>query len=374
METIRTPLLLKILSVSPDSLTSLLEAVCYAEMELRYLNLDYLFNLLCHSLITAPAHHELPAQLSQLSYQLTPAIIAFFRAALFDEAELVRDKGDLYLEMLLPAHFARITAALATYFQASSTLGKSALCTFLLQLRARFPDLQVLSWRMIIDALYASNEDQSSEGLQLRLKLLALSSSLIVSNADISQQDIARIKAIVMQTIGYEDCKLEHNSFISVSSKGLHHTRADAGIMLSLVKNILDSSRMIKLRLPLSNADPESNSRRDLLVGTQFAEIAFDVCCSRSADLELLEPSALRSLVDCVLIAVYKHRLDTDAISIERATSAVRAVSRLLSIDTLSADVHSATIATMTAFLEEYPGLSTPLLGVRKAICSKSST
>lgn len=254
LASIRMPILLKFVSVSPDLFPKLIKTILTSSASLRWLNLDYLFALSTTTYVDPSIHRFVPTSLQLRAYLCTPAIYAFFDSV-YDQDKDVRLKTDILIDSLRPTQLETIGNALTTAFQASlSEIDRNRLSAFLLRLRAKCPNWQILSLRTIIDAVYElmeqANPASSENDLELKLLLLGLSYMKVASPAELT-----RLKLPLVQHLGFTKCVLDSRTgspeVLYSDLVCLHPT--DSLACLHALKKALDCPRTIQLKRMQNN-------------------------------------------------------------------------------------------------------------------------
>jgi hypothetical protein len=198
-----------------------------------------------------------------------------------------------------------------------------------------------------------------------QLQMVVLSQEMVADSVPIDPWDLVKLKFHVAIGLGFRDAKLRESmppGSLEVSYGELDPKDSSALMTcLSGLKRVLDVSKQISWPRMSSDAEPMRE-----LVGAVFVEVVVRVICS-DIDLAKLPYLPLRDLLDCLLIVVYKHELQSKTAhsspAAEGITDAIRRVTALLPSEAVAFDNRLLIIAISSAALERYPKLVISILG-----------
>ncbi|KAF7294902.1 hypothetical protein MIND_01028100 [Mycena indigotica] len=370
IHSIRTSFLLRVVLVDSQPFQELLHdsLLPAVEWEMRLLGVSRLFRIVLD--VTSPAFY---VEGRQWRSSIIEVFYRFFFALWTDEKEEIRVVVDTFASGLLPAHLESISQCWVESMS-MPIAERVKLASFLIQLRPYFPQWQVLSWDVLVDALSEEEEEadhtataavsahlslyglassKDEVGVQstntdasmaiLRSSLLLLSLQMIADGIPIDWFTIQKIKASFVKALGFADVTVTPSS----TARGIDVFFGDAQAVpdtilpcLNELLPVLDSAHVIK--------------EQTYLVGSTLVDVTFNLFCT--GELHLLPVLTLKSLVESLGVIIYKH--DFDHRSMKHLQPVLRrAVLRALDLmlEDVSYEVRQLALSATQAFIKRWP-------------------
>ncbi|KAI0748219.1 hypothetical protein C8Q80DRAFT_1104066 [Daedaleopsis nitida] len=386
ISTIRTRILLRILAVDTQPFQALLQSIfeVHGAWEARLQAVTRLFRVVQD--VTSPAFM---VEDRQWRSSVIDVFRYFFGALWEDEREEIRLAVDTWTQTLLPAHFNAMSLCWDEALVKSPIGDRTKLVSFLNQLRPHFPQWQLLSWNVILEALLESEFIQrngdtddgpmsahlSLYGLptdsrrtmfvdpdlqSLQTSLVSLSLRMVAEGISIDVGSLLKLKEHLARTIGFTEVALisTGNSSFYVKFSSLYSVPEAAYPCLNEMMLALDSAQPYNLAPSAMGARPSDDEvAASLLVGSVFVDLFLETFyhCER---IETIPALTLKNMLKSLIIVIYKHDFDSRPLKPFQAAfrRAIKRTLDLLLVD-LSYDIRQLVLTTCHAFIKRWPHL-----------------
>ncbi|KAI7849649.1 hypothetical protein BDC45DRAFT_546878 [Circinella umbellata] len=330
--------------------------------EIRYQGLDNLYGLFT-KMDAAFQTKWLP----MLSY-LGP-VFSYFVGSLWDKEEYVRSKAFALIRTFGTLHLRSAFRCWEAYFLTATDRQRTSVIKLMIQLNALFPDWQVIQWESLLEALevkqqadratdtqsvdilerymrsspynpayhsHNSGDDRDSDGLtqeerenedlltveieNARVLMLTLALQMLGSHLPVDTVQISRLKYILVDCMGFNDCRryvvsgewvVTFGNISYDSSNSLQNTfliAASRGL-----KKIMDSFAPLPAETVASMApDVLERNRVELAEnsspGVHFIDVVLKLFNS-GVDVAGLNHMMLKIWLETILIVMYKHNI-----------------------------------------------------------------
>ncbi|KAI7862227.1 hypothetical protein BDF14DRAFT_1858334 [Spinellus fusiger] len=338
-------LLMKLLNISVEEFHVYVYRIFDdSNWEVRYRGLDHL-----HGLFTN-MDSTFQTKWLQLLPHLGP-LFSRFVECLWDKEEYVRSKAFALIRIFSTLHIRSAFWCWEAYFMAASDRQRVNLVSLMVKFHALFPDWQVLQWDALIGAFDERMMDRpdtipmnileqtiplkNGEGESVshsttspdedannsKALMLSLALQMLSHHLEISQEQLTRIKFLLVEHMGFTNCQRYSNSsnVWVVTFDELHYDPKDAAqesIMISCsrgLKQIMDGFSALSPETVVSIASDILDQNRLKLTektspGIQFIDVVLRIFDS-SIDLAKIKHIILKAWLEIVLIIVYKHNI-----------------------------------------------------------------
>ncbi|CAG8481558.1 14612_t:CDS:10 [Funneliformis caledonium] len=339
----------------------------HSSWEVRFDGLDNLYGLFSK----LEERHEI--QRAGVFTYLGP-IFSYFVGCLWDEEEFVRTKAISCIKSMQPRHVRLALKCWEGYFYIASIHAltqendeaEQVSTVDILESYMRPDSILVIgSKQQAQDAGNSTPGQRVAELQNLKVIMLTLALQMLANGIEMTQDQINRLKYLVLIHLGFKNAKLEFvNGKLDITSIGDFEYIPDDFtqnmMMISCLgnlKRVLDAPIYLK---PSNNAEPEQEEE---LAGGYFVDVVLELFNS-SVDMSTLSHLMLKSWIELLLIIVYKHKIEEKHNNQleERLVSAMRKASELLSKD-ITEENKQLIIEVSTTLLRRAPMLTVNILG-----------
>ncbi|KAL4074405.1 hypothetical protein V8B97DRAFT_1868478 [Scleroderma yunnanense] len=249
----------------------------------------------------------------------------FFQLIWLDHKEEIRTAVVTWTETLLPTHLGAIASCWQNALPSLQPPERLRLVAFLHQLQPHFPKWKTLSWKVIIEALLKDEKEDSltpvrrssSDQTEFRVALLLLSLQMMESGMEVDVLSCLKLKLHLAKVLGFNDVEAVPTSggkAFFVRFEQLESIPESCFPCVHAFPRMLDASHDFELPpsvMGSSLVDDDKPCR--VLVGAVFVDLVLAVMCS-SLDLLSLPVLTLRSLLEALMVIVFKHDFGSMAI------------------------------------------------------------
>ncbi|KAI8139159.1 hypothetical protein BJV82DRAFT_646300 [Fennellomyces sp. T-0311] len=318
--------------------------------EIRYQGLDNLYGLFT-KMDAAFQTKWLP----MLSY-LGP-VFSYFVCSLWDKEEYVRSKAFGLIRTFGTLHLRSAFRCWEAYFLTATDRQRTSVIKLMIQLNALFPDWQVIQWESLLEALEAKQSDKADtqsvdilerymrssssnprhqddneeerneqddhllvESENARVLMLTLALQMLGSHLPVDTVQISRLKYILVDSMGFNDCRRYVTSgewvvtFGSMTYDPANPLQSAFLIATSRgLKKIMDSFAPLPAETVASMApDVLERNRVELAEnsspGVHFIDVVLKLFNS-GVDVTMLNHMMLKTWLETILIVMYKHNI-----------------------------------------------------------------
>ncbi|RGB35396.1 hypothetical protein C1646_623756 [Rhizophagus diaphanus] len=353
----------------------------HSDWEVRFDGLDNLYGLFSK----LDEKHDI--QVSGVFAYLGP-IFSYLVGCLWDEEEYVRTKAITYIRSMQPQHVRLAFKCWEGYFKTANVREKTLLCKLMIKLNAKFPDWEVIEWNTLLDALTQNDENEQvstsdildggnstpgqrvAESQNLRVIVLTLALQMLANGIEVTQDQIIKLKHLVLIHLGFKNSKLEIvNGKSNVSIGDFEYIPDDFAqnmiitSCLGNLKRVLDTPIYLKSSNNILEDTRLSAEQEEELAGGVFVDVVLALFNS-SVDMSTLSHLMLKNWIELLLMIVYKHKIEDkrNRQLEENLVNAMRKASELLSKD-VTEENKQLIIEVSTTLLKRAPMLTVNILG-----------
>ncbi|KAI0703614.1 hypothetical protein BC835DRAFT_1483812 [Cytidiella melzeri] len=391
LSVIRASLLVRVLAVDAQAFQSLLAALFNdkSDWESRLQNALRLFRMILD--IISPdfnvEDHQWRASVIEIFHY-------FFSLIWKDEREEIRVAADAWSQTLLPAHMAAIAQCWNEALGKAPIAERVKLVNFLLQLRTHFPKWKVLTWETVMETLRendfllknGNDEDgmatahlsfyglpsvdieESSSGSDpehtlLRVTLVSLSLRMMADGIEVDVFSLLRLKEQALGVIGFQNVNVVpsatghtfHVQFGNIRSISRWADPCLVDLML-----ILDSPQVFALSCAeMGGPFIEDDAPMPLLIGSPFVDVLLGIF-KNAADLISLSPLTLKTLLQCHMIIVQKHDMESKPLKHlqgDLRESGRRILAMVTDHQHLSMELRQLALSAIQVFTKRWPNV-----------------
>ncbi|EXX76329.1 hypothetical protein RirG_034110 [Rhizophagus irregularis DAOM 197198w] len=353
----------------------------HSDWEVRFDGLDNLYGLFSK----LDEKHDI--QVSGVFAYLGP-IFSYLVGCLWDEEEFVRTKAITYIRSMQPQHVRLAFKCWEGYFKTANVREKTLLCKLMIKLNAKFPDWEVIEWNTLLDALTQNDENEQvstsdildggnstpgqrvAESQNLRVIVLTLALQMLANGIEVTQDQIIKLKHLVLIHLGFKNSKLEMvNGKSNVSIGDFEYIPDDFAqnmiitSCLGNLKRVLDTPIYLKSSNNILEDTRLAAEQEEELAGGVFVDVVLALFNS-SVDMSTLSHLMLKNWIELLLMIVYKHKIEDkrNRQLEENLVNAMRKASELLSKD-VTEENKQLIIEVSTTLLKRAPMLTVNILG-----------
>ncbi|KAI0054105.1 hypothetical protein FA95DRAFT_1480391 [Auriscalpium vulgare] len=347
--------------------------------------LDRLFRIVLD--ITNPAFN---VEERQWRSSVSRVFIHYFTAMWQDPQEENRVAVDSWSRTLLPAHLDAISDCWNETLAKAPIADRIKLVSFLIQLQPHFVAWKVVSWPVIVEALLeedyiqqnGENEDGpasahlsmyglssrdsiaapvavDSDVVALHVSLVLLSLKMIAGGVPIDLFSLLKIKKHLVQIAGFSDVSTIPSAtgqMFYIAFAKLKHTPDHAWPCVDELLPVLDAPHSFTFPASaMTGAFVTDDAQSTLLVGSSFVDVVLALV-NDASDLFSAPYQSTKSLLECLLVVVYKHDLDSTPLR-HLQGGLRRAVRRVLSVTMAPVpyDLRQLALSIAQAYIKKFP-------------------
>ncbi|KAF9454513.1 hypothetical protein P691DRAFT_770412 [Macrolepiota fuliginosa MF-IS2] len=349
---LRTPILLRVLSVDPEEFQHLVEQMLsnHQEWEARVHSATRMFRIVQD--VCSPAFN---VDGRQWKTSMVRVFLVFFSLLWLDPKEEVRLVVKTHCSSLLPSHFEALASCFDETMTRAPISDRVRLISFLSRLRVHFSRWRVLSWNAVLEVLsensvydqhvYADTSTMRNDGpiaaadpelAQLNVSLVALALDMLSDGVDADSLTIIKIKAQLVRILGSQNVSLVP---AGANGRSFHLAYGEIKSIPEIaypcfrgLVSLLDSWHKVELPSPIINTNSHDDDKEvDVLVGTAYADIPLNLLATYERIFEL-PVLIIKHLLEAVHVIIYKHDFENRNLNVFSTQSLRRAVAKTLDI------------------------------------------
>ncbi|KAI0302159.1 hypothetical protein BC826DRAFT_987563 [Russula brevipes] len=390
-------LLMRILVVDSQPLDALLQASLSSvtRWESRLQTLKQLFRVILD--VINPSF-----VIEDRQWQPSAIIIfySYFTALWQDPQEEIKVAVDTWSQTLLPAHFEAISNCWDEALVKAPVSERLKLVNFLIRLHSLFPRWRMLSWDVIIgipaeedyfseredtkhEPAYTSEPNHSPTTLDpdiasLHISVLLLGMKMISSGVKVDLLTLLKLKKYLVHILGFSNISTVPATAGQVFYVAFEYTRAttrDVSPCMDELLSVLDASHPFTLvASAMTESLPPNDAPALLLVGSIFVDVILALIIA-SEDFLALPSLTTKSLVECLLVVMYKHDMESRPLRHLQGNlrKAVRKVLSLVQTG-LNYEIRQLSLTVAQTYIRLWPNISGSFVLESIEVCSQILT